>query len=72
LQLVGGHDVAAYTFSQQIDRGILVALSMISRRQATVETVTALLQNPSMMFILGVIALADLSETSKRADRLFQ
>jgi hypothetical protein len=37
---------------------ILVALSMISRRQATVETVTALLQSPSMMFALGVITLA--------------
>ncbi|MGA8436700.1 MAG: hypothetical protein WB762_08640 [Candidatus Sulfotelmatobacter sp.] len=37
---------------------ILVALSMITRRQATVETVTTLLQNPSMMFILGVITLA--------------
>ena len=37
---------------------ILVALSMMSRRQATVETVTALLQNPSLMFIVGVITLA--------------
>ena len=37
---------------------ILVALSMMSRRQATVETVTALLQNPSLMFILGVITMA--------------
>jgi hypothetical protein len=37
---------------------ILVALSMITRRQATVETVTALLQNPPMMLILGVITLA--------------
>ncbi len=36
---------------------ILVALSMMTRRQATVETVTALLQNPPMMWILGVIAL---------------
>jgi hypothetical protein len=31
---------------------------MMSRRQATVETVTALLQNPSLMFIVGVITLA--------------
>jgi len=30
----------------------------MTRRQATVETVTALLQNPSMMLTLGVIALA--------------
>ena len=37
---------------------ILVALSMMTRRQATVETMTALLQNPSMMLILGVITLA--------------
>ena len=37
---------------------ILVALSMMTRRQATVETVTALLQNHSMMLILGVITLA--------------
>jgi len=37
---------------------ILVALSMITRKQATVETVTALVQNPSMMLILGVITLA--------------
>ncbi len=37
---------------------ILVALSMMTRRQATVETVTALLQNPSMVLILGVITLA--------------
>ena len=37
---------------------ILVALSMLTRRQATVETVTALLQNSSMMLILGVITLA--------------
>ena len=36
---------------------ILVALSMITRRQATVATVTALLQNPSMMLVLGVITL---------------
>jgi len=28
---------------------ILVALSMMTRRQATVETVTTLLQNPAMM-----------------------
>ncbi|HXY10685.1 MAG TPA: hypothetical protein VEI52_22820 [Terriglobales bacterium] len=37
---------------------ILVALSMMTRRQATVETVTALLQNPSMMLIVGIITLA--------------
>jgi hypothetical protein len=37
---------------------ILGALSMMTRGQATAETVTALLQNPSMMLILGVITLA--------------
>jgi len=37
---------------------IFVALSMITRRQATVESVTALLHDPSMMLILGVITLA--------------
>ena len=37
---------------------IVIALSMMTRRQATVETVTALLQNSSMMLIVGVIALA--------------
>ena len=37
---------------------ILVALSMITRRQATLESVTALLQSSSMMLMLGVITLA--------------
>jgi vacuolar-type H+-ATPase subunit I/STV1 len=37
---------------------ILVALSMMTHKQATVETVTALVQNPSMMLIVGVITLA--------------
>jgi len=37
---------------------ILVALSMMTRRQATVETVTALLQSPSMILIVGIITLA--------------
>jgi putative exporter of polyketide antibiotics len=36
---------------------ILVALSMMTRRQAVLETVPALLQNPSMMLNLGVITL---------------
>jgi hypothetical protein len=53
---------------------ILVALSMMTRRQATVETVTALLQNPSMMLIVGIITLAAgwrwfLRTTSGRAVR---
>ena len=37
---------------------ILVALSMFSRGQASVETVAAFLQNPSMVFVLGVVMLA--------------
>jgi len=37
---------------------IVIALSMMTRRQSTVETVTALLQNPSMMLIVGIITLA--------------
>jgi len=37
---------------------IVIGLSMMTRRQATVETVTALLQNPSMMLIVGTITLA--------------
>jgi hypothetical protein len=37
---------------------ILIALSMMTRRQAIVEAVTVLLQNPSMTLILGVITLA--------------
>jgi putative exporter of polyketide antibiotics len=36
---------------------ILAALSIMARGQATVETITALLQNSPMMFILGVITL---------------
>ena len=36
---------------------ILVALSMITRRQATLESVTAILRDPSMMFVLGAITL---------------
>jgi hypothetical protein len=36
---------------------ILVALSMITRKQATLESVTALLHNPSMTLIVGVITL---------------
>jgi len=37
---------------------ILIGLSMMTHSQATVETVTALLQNPSMTLIIGVITLA--------------
>ena len=37
---------------------ILDALSMITRRQATLESVRALLHDPSMIFVLGVITLA--------------
>jgi len=37
---------------------ILIGLSMMTRGQATVETVNALLQNSAMTLILGVITLA--------------
>ena len=37
---------------------ILITLSMMTRKQATVETVTALVQNPSTTLILGIITLA--------------
>lgn len=36
---------------------ILVALSMITRRQATLESITALLHDPAMMFVVGAITL---------------
>jgi len=36
---------------------ILVALSMMTRRQVTLESITALLHNPAMMFVLGAITL---------------
>ena len=36
---------------------ILVALSMITRRQSTLESVPAILRDPSMMFVLGAITL---------------
>lgn len=37
---------------------ILMSLSMIAHRQATVETMTALLHNPALVFVIGVIAVA--------------
>jgi len=40
---------------------IVIGLSMMTRRQATVETVTALLQSPSMMLIVGITELAILA-----------
>jgi hypothetical protein len=36
---------------------ILIALSMITRKQTTLESVTTLLHDPSMMFVLGAITL---------------
>ena len=36
---------------------ILIALSMITRKQATLESGTAILRDPSMMFVLGAITL---------------
>jgi hypothetical protein len=37
---------------------ILIALALSIRGQATVQTVTAMLHDPSMLLLLGVIALA--------------
>jgi len=37
---------------------LLVGLSMMSHKQRTVDGVTALLQNPSLTLLLGLIALA--------------
>jgi hypothetical protein len=36
---------------------IIVALSMITCKQATLESVTAVLRDPSMMLVLGAIML---------------
>jgi hypothetical protein len=36
---------------------ILVALSVMTRKQATLESITALLHSPAMMFVLGAITL---------------
>lgn len=36
---------------------ILVALSMITHKQATIDAVTALVHSPALMFAVGVIAL---------------
>ena len=35
----------------------ILALAMITRKQATLESITALLHDPSMIFVLGVITL---------------
>jgi hypothetical protein len=37
---------------------ILIALSLISHRQATVEAVAGILQDPSLILVLGVVTLA--------------
>jgi len=37
---------------------ILVSLSMITHKQATIETVTALVHNPPVLFVSGIMALA--------------
>jgi putative exporter of polyketide antibiotics len=36
---------------------ILIALSMMTRKQATLESVAAVLRDPSMMFVLGAMTL---------------
>ena len=37
--------------------GILAGLSMVTHRQATVETITALVHNPPVLFLVGAITL---------------
>jgi len=37
---------------------ILVSLSMVTHKQATVEMVTALTHNPPVLFVVGMIAVA--------------
>lgn len=37
---------------------ILVSLSMVTHKQATVEMVTALIQNPAVLFVVGLITVA--------------
>lgn len=37
---------------------ILVSLAMLTHRQATVESITALMHNPPVLFVVGVIAVA--------------
>ena len=37
---------------------ILISLSMFTHKQATVEAVTALVQNPPVLFVAGVVATA--------------
>jgi hypothetical protein len=37
---------------------ILMSLSMVAHRQATVEAMTALIHNPPLVFIVGVMAVA--------------
>ena len=37
---------------------ILIPLSMAAHKQATVETVTALMQNPALVFLFGLMAVA--------------
>ena len=37
---------------------ILVSLSMVTHKRATVEMMTALVHNPPLLFIVGVITLA--------------
>jgi len=37
---------------------ILISLAMVAHRQATVEAMTALLHNPPLVFVVGVMAVA--------------
>ncbi len=37
---------------------ILVSLAMVAHKQATVESMAALVRNPPVLFVIGVIAVA--------------
>lgn len=37
---------------------ILISLAMVTHKQATIEAVTALVHNPPLLFVTGVIAVA--------------
>jgi len=50
---------------------LLIALSMITHRQAIVETVKALLYEPTMMFVLGVITLGAVQPRDQMPIRRF-
>ena len=49
---------------------LLVGLSMMSHKQLTVEGVTALLENPSLLLLLGFITLGASLAIDRKSTRL--